>query len=186
MSAIDGANTPRSGGPGGFIGHPVEQRSGKRRDAHRRRRAWGCSRDFQGGSIYWSPATGAFEVHGLIRVKWAQLGGEREFLGFPLTDELGTPDGIGRFNHFEGGSIYWTPETGAHRSPWRHPRQMAKPRLGDRLSTLSHLRIENSAKWPRAVERVPGRLHPLDSRGWCRSPAAHRLETRTKAMISAR
>jgi hypothetical protein len=35
-------------------------------------------------------------------------------LGFPLTDELGTPDGIGRFNHFEGGSIYWTPATGAH------------------------------------------------------------------------
>ena len=47
-------------------------------------------------------------------MKWAQLGGERGFLGFPLTDELGTPDGIGRFNHFEGGSIYWTPETGAH------------------------------------------------------------------------
>ena len=24
------------------------------------------------------------------------------------------PDGRGRFNHFEQGSIYWTPETGAH------------------------------------------------------------------------
>src|SRR5919199_153072 len=32
----------------------------------------------------------------------------------PLTDETGTPDGVGRFNHFAGGSIYWTPETGAH------------------------------------------------------------------------
>ena len=30
------------------------------------------------------------------------------------TDELTTPDGIGRFNHFQGGSVYWTPGTGAH------------------------------------------------------------------------
>jgi uncharacterized protein with LGFP repeats len=73
----------------------------------------GRCRDFEGGSIYWSQATGAHEVHGEIRVKWAQRGGERS-LGLPLTDELGTPDGRGRFNHFEGGSIYWTPETGAH------------------------------------------------------------------------
>ena len=35
-------------------------------------------------------------------------------MGFPVTDELGTPDGRGRFNHFEGGSIYWTPQTHAH------------------------------------------------------------------------
>jgi uncharacterized protein with LGFP repeats len=32
----------------------------------------------------------------------------------PLTDESPTPDGIGRFNHFQGGSIYWTPGIGAH------------------------------------------------------------------------
>jgi Zn-dependent metalloprotease len=69
---------------------------------------------FQGGSIYWTPATGAHEVHGLIRAKWASLGWECSFLGFPLTDETTTPDGIGRFNHFQGGSIYWTPATGAH------------------------------------------------------------------------
>ena len=31
-----------------------------------------------------------------------------------MTDETGTPDGVGRFNHFEGGSIYWTPQLGAH------------------------------------------------------------------------
>jgi uncharacterized protein with LGFP repeats len=35
-------------------------------------------------------------------------------LGSPLTDELTTPDGVGRFNHFQNGSIYWTPATGAH------------------------------------------------------------------------
>jgi uncharacterized protein with LGFP repeats len=53
-------------------------------------------------------------VHGAIQAKWAALGWERSVLGYPLTDETGTPDGIGRFNHFEKGSIYFTPSTGAH------------------------------------------------------------------------
>jgi uncharacterized protein with LGFP repeats len=45
--------------------------------------------------------------------KWLSLGG-RDF-GLPCTDELPTPDGVGRFNHFSNaGSIYWTPETGAN------------------------------------------------------------------------
>ena len=69
---------------------------------------------FQGGSIYWTPKTGAHEVHGDIRQKWSSLGWERSFLGYPTTDETSTPDGVGRFNHFQGGSIYWTPNTGAH------------------------------------------------------------------------
>lgn len=68
---------------------------------------------FAGGSIYWTTATGAHEVHGAIRSKWAGLGWECSFLGFPLTDESTTPDGIGRYNHFQGGSVYWTPSTGA-------------------------------------------------------------------------
>ena len=34
-------------------------------------------------------------------------------VGYPVTDEIGTPDGIGRFNHFQSGSIYFTPQTGA-------------------------------------------------------------------------
>jgi uncharacterized protein with LGFP repeats len=74
----------------------------------------GTSRDFVHGSIYWSSETGAHEVHGDIRLKYAQLRGSGGFLGYPVTDELGCPDGKGRFNHFQGGSIYWTPSTGAH------------------------------------------------------------------------
>ncbi len=107
MSAIDD-KYHSLGGPGGFLGHPVDEGSGDQEmDTSDGR---GRCRDFQGGSIYWSPQTGAHEVHGLIRVKWAQLG---DWVGFPLTDETGTPDGRGRYNHFEGASIYWTPETGA-------------------------------------------------------------------------
>jgi uncharacterized protein with LGFP repeats len=69
---------------------------------------------FQGGSIYWTAATDAHEVQGAIHTKWAQLGWERSALGYPTTNESGTPDGIGRFNHFQGGSIYWTAATDAH------------------------------------------------------------------------
>ncbi|HEY5952334.1 MAG TPA: hypothetical protein VIV40_42845, partial [Kofleriaceae bacterium] len=68
---------------------------------------------FEHGSIYWSPSTGAFEVHGSIRDKWAALGWEAGLLGYPLTDERATPDGVGRYNVFSGGSVYWSPSTGA-------------------------------------------------------------------------
>jgi uncharacterized protein with LGFP repeats len=43
-------------------------------------------------------------VIGDIRAKWVALGGPSSFLGQPLTDELPPPDGVGRFNHFRGGS----------------------------------------------------------------------------------
>ena len=68
-------------------------------------------------SVYWTPATDAHAVYGEIRKKWAALGWERG-PGYPVNDEDGTPDGIGRFNHFlKNGwyaSIYFTPSTGAH------------------------------------------------------------------------
>lgn len=69
---------------------------------------------FQGGSIYWHPNAGTFEVHGAIRAKYLALGAEASVLGYPTTDETGTPDGRGRFNHFQAGSIYWTNDTGAY------------------------------------------------------------------------
>ena len=69
---------------------------------------------FQRGSIYYSPSTGAHEIHGAILGKWSLLGFEKSFLGYPLSNETTTPDGIGRYNHFQHGSIYWSPATGAH------------------------------------------------------------------------
>jgi len=111
MSAIDDKYISL-GGPGGFLGRPVDEGAGDQEMDTADGR--GRVKDFEGGSIYWSAPTGAFEVHGGIRIKWAGLGGVRSFLGFPTTDETVTPDGRGRFNHFEGGSIYWTPETDAH------------------------------------------------------------------------
>ncbi|HEX3479660.1 MAG TPA: hypothetical protein VHT91_31770 [Kofleriaceae bacterium] len=71
---------------------------------------------FDSGDIWWSPGTGAHEIHGDIRNCFMKLGGmgSQGFLGWPLTDEMGAPDGIGRANRFQGGAIYWTPTTGAH------------------------------------------------------------------------
>lgn len=101
-----------------FLGYPLT-------DETRTPDGIGRFNHFQGGSVYWSPASGAFEVHGSIRDKWRDLGWERSFLGYPLTNETTTPDGHGKFNHFQGGSIYWSPWTPAHevhgviRDKWR-------------------------------------------------------------------
>lgn len=97
----------RLGGPASFLGQPLT-------DELTTPDGVGRFNHFQGGSIYWTPGTGAQEVHGAIRDKWASIGWERSVVGYPVTDETGTPDGVGRFNHFQAGSIYWTPNTGAH------------------------------------------------------------------------
>lgn len=65
-------------------------------------------------SIYYTVDTGAHPVYGKIRQKWASLDWERGPLGYPTTDEAGTPDGLGRYNHFsKGASIYFTVQTDA-------------------------------------------------------------------------
>jgi hypothetical protein len=95
------------GGHSGVLGFPITDETATPDGA-------GRFNHFDGGSIYWTESTGAFEVRGAIRQKWADLGWERGYLGYPVTNETTTPDGIGRFNHFEGGSIYWAPHRGAH------------------------------------------------------------------------
>lgn len=95
------------GGANGFLGSPTINETTTPDGV-------GRFRHYQNGSIYWHPNTGAHEVHGLIRQRWAAMGWELSVLGYPTTDETVTPDGIGRFNHFQWGSIYWTNATGAH------------------------------------------------------------------------
>jgi uncharacterized protein with LGFP repeats len=95
-----------------WLGASIDEGAGSAEMSMPDGRGW--ARDFENGSIYWTADTGAHEVHGAIRVKWAQLGGHSGFLGYPATDETGCPDGRGRFNHFEGGSIYWRDDIGAH------------------------------------------------------------------------
>lgn len=68
---------------------------------------------------------GAYDVRGSIEVRYLSLGGPPGFLGLPLTHESVTPDRVGRYNHFQGGSVYWSPVTngawevhGAIRARW--------------------------------------------------------------------
>jgi len=96
----------RFGGESGFLGAPLNDETGTPDGI-------GRYNHFQGGSIYWTPATGAHEVHGQIRDKWASMGWERSSLGYPISDELKMADGRGRYSNFQGGTIFWTPETGA-------------------------------------------------------------------------
>jgi uncharacterized protein with LGFP repeats len=93
-----------------FLGAPVS-------DEFKTPQKKGAGQHFEGGSIYWSQPTGAHEVHGAIRDKWKALGWENSFLGFPVTDEMTTPDGFGRFNFFEGGAIYFHPHLGTFAVP---------------------------------------------------------------------
>ena len=61
-------------------------------------------------SIYWSPETGAHEVFGAIRDKWTELGAERSALGYPVSPEHDQADG--RLQRFQGGVLFWTPQSG--------------------------------------------------------------------------
>ncbi|MFF2275687.1 LGFP repeat-containing protein [Agromyces sp. NPDC058126] len=75
-------------------------------------------RRFDGGAVCWSSRTGAHEVHGPVAECWEAHGAETSILGFPITDSapVAWPDGStrpGGHAHFEGGSIYWSPEHGA-------------------------------------------------------------------------
>lgn len=74
----------------------------------------GYCRRFQNGVIYLLPPAAPCWVHGSILDKYIAQGAEGGPLGYPTTDELSTPGGAGRYNHFARGSIYWSYGSGAH------------------------------------------------------------------------
>ncbi|SFO94142.1 LGFP repeat-containing protein, partial [Geodermatophilus dictyosporus] len=68
--------------------------------------------DFEHGSIYWSSATGAWEVRGEMLAKWRSLGAQAGYLGYPVGGNTATADG-GFSSDFQYGSLYWSSATGA-------------------------------------------------------------------------
>jgi len=74
----------------------------------------GCYQLFQGGRIYWSPQTDAQPVWGGILTKYVSLGSEQGVLGYPTSAEKCTLKDGGCYQVFQGGSIYWSPASGAH------------------------------------------------------------------------
>ena len=60
---------------------------------------------------YWpSP----YQVCGPIRDLYDSLGGPTGTLGFPKSAEVLDADGVGKQSEFFGGTIRWTPSTGAY------------------------------------------------------------------------
>jgi hypothetical protein len=68
---------------------------------------------FQLGAIYYvSGATEAFSVHDDISAHYDMIGAGA--VGFPITDQMIPADGVGRFNNFQNGAIFWKSNLGAH------------------------------------------------------------------------
>ncbi|GAA4553872.1 hypothetical protein GCM10023192_87020 [Amycolatopsis samaneae] len=73
-------------------------------------------RDYKNGRLTWTKEIGVKEIEGAIFARYQEQNLlKNDNYGPPVTDETGTPDGRGRYNHFKGGgSIYWTSATDAH------------------------------------------------------------------------
>jgi uncharacterized protein with LGFP repeats len=73
----------------------------------------GFSVQFQGGDVWWSPATGAQVLTGASLAEYRRTGATSGPLGFPVTGAVPTADGRGSVAHFQGGDVWWSPTTGA-------------------------------------------------------------------------
>lgn len=79
----------------------------------------GCFRAYQGGIIMWSPATGAqLSLSGPVRDAWARSGYENGQMGYPVSGLVCGLKGNGCFQNYEGGSIMWSPASGASLVPF--------------------------------------------------------------------
>jgi uncharacterized protein with LGFP repeats len=106
-----------TGWENGRLGYPVSDQACGLPDA-------GCFVHFERGSVYVSASTGAQDLVAAVRDRWAASGWERGALGYPVNSTVcGLRDG-GCFQHFQRGSVYWSPATGARlvdpatRGPW--------------------------------------------------------------------
>ena len=98
-----------AGGPSGALGAPT---SGYVRVAQN---GGGTARAYQGGSIYWTPSTGAHPVTGGFRDYYFSLGGAAGPLGWPTTGTLTLAGrAAGTAQAFTLGSIYSSSTTGTH------------------------------------------------------------------------
>ncbi len=153
------------GGPAGLLGYPTSDESSTGDQLGRVSTFAGAG----SAAMYWTPATGAWAVHGKILTHYRGLGGPTGPLAYPVTDETGTPDHVGRFNHFTGSggaSVYWTPGTGAWsvhgaiRDHWAA--------LGYERGVLGYPTSDESGTPDKRgpvqhLHRWPGWLHLLDS-----------------------
>ncbi|WP_282948091.1 LGFP repeat-containing protein [Cellulomonas endometrii] len=96
-----------TGWEGGRLGYPTS-------DPVDGLRGGGTYQNFAGGAIYASPASGTHSSDTVLMQAWARVGWENGILGYPTSEPVsGLRDG-GRYQNFVGGSIHYSPATGAH------------------------------------------------------------------------
>ena len=145
--AVDNELLPNwwsTGGVSGSLGWPVASTGAV---------TGGKAGAFQGGSIYWSAATGAHWLNGEVRNRYWAMGSNTSELGFPTSD-LG-PAGAGQAAAFTGGSIYWSAGTGAHAVAKELASELVGHRWDHRLPRLADRRHGHGARWQ--VGHLPGR-----------------------------
>ena len=90
------------GGASSFLGNAVGERKSV---------SGGQRQDFQGGTIWWSAGTGAWETHGGVAQRYLQIGATTSWLGFPTSGEVPVLGGVRQ--HFAGGYMWWISAAGA-------------------------------------------------------------------------
>jgi len=97
----------RSGFENGVLGYPASGMICGLKDG-------GCFQNYQGGSILWSPSSGAaLSTSGPIRDYWAQQGFENGPLGYPTSDPFCGLKNGGCFQNYQGGTVMWSAASGA-------------------------------------------------------------------------
>ncbi|GAB3656741.1 hypothetical protein GCM10027589_16470 [Actinocorallia lasiicapitis] len=101
LGAIEGRYLAM-GGPSGALGCP---RTGELTNPD----GYGRRTQFQNGTIYWSPNTGAWPVWGRIGDVWCSLGCERGPIGYPTSYEYRAPYGGEIWQNFRCGQLHYIP-----------------------------------------------------------------------------
>ncbi|MCF2528221.1 hypothetical protein [Yinghuangia soli] len=114
VDPVSYAKWQSAGGSGGYLGYPVTDSLGTGNPGE-------YFIHFQRGTVFpgqnyspQGPARIPYIVFGGVRGVWAATGWAGGGLGEPIMDERTLPDGVGRYQEFRNGTVYWNPRTGAH------------------------------------------------------------------------
>jgi hypothetical protein len=114
------------GGPSGALGLPRTNETAVGDSAG------GRFNTFEQGVILWTPARGAFEIHGDIWKTWSGRGGVKSTLGYPTSDERDVSvNSEFRLSNFQNGAISYSTGTGSvvlEGQPWQQWRAYGSER----------------------------------------------------------
>ena len=128
-------------------------------------RDYGCQRNYEHGSIVWSPATGAQPTWGAIRAAWEETSNENGALGYPVAAPACGGGGCSQL--FQHGTISWRPAEGTTLSL-------------DIDDPESAIVVVNKARPLVPADYVPGNLSSIDGQ-FLRADTAEALSSLQEA-----